>query len=188
MKRVRYALTRYFWMVPASQQPIADGYPYPMEGGGTSGGSNSGDIGSSRVRRSDRDKSERHLSGFKRVSALQMFGRDEEVYAQLFPLLQRREIGSQVWDILNLLPPSFVRVQKVIALGFERKLEHSVWDRLFDRERPYQLLYNVQILCSVLSGEEWKREYFGNNVLRQRFVFVFVLWTKFQVFVEMLIL
>ena len=57
------------------------------------------------------------MSGFKRVSALQIFSQDENIYNQLFPLLQRPQIGPAVWDILNLLPPSHIRVRRIIDLG-----------------------------------------------------------------------
>ena len=39
-----------------------------------------------------------------------MLAQDENIYDQLFQLLQQQEIGQAVWDILNLLPPSSLRV------------------------------------------------------------------------------
>jgi len=108
------------------------------------------------------------ISGFKRVNALQIFSQDENIYKQLFPLLQQAQIGPAVWDILNLLPPSHIRVRRVIDLGFESKFEAKQWTQLFDLQKPYQLLYYLQILCSIFSGEEWKKEYFSGNRVRQR--------------------
>ena len=150
IKRVRYAFTRYFWNVPQSQQPIADAYPYPIE--------SSLPI----------PPQQKLMSGFKRVNALQIFSQDENIYNQLFPLLQRKQIGPAVWDILNLLPPSHIRVRRIIDLGFESKFIPKRWNEIFDLKKPYQLLYYLQILCSIFSGEEWKKEYFNGNRMRQR--------------------
>ncbi len=151
IKRIRYAFTRYFWLVPQSQQPIDDSYGYPIDILSENNSNNNS---------TTNNNNEIKMSGFKKVNALQIFSSDENIYNQLFPLLQRQGIGPAVWDILNLLPPSHIRVRRIIDLGFENKFIPKRWNDIFDLKKPYQLLYYLQILCSIFTGEEWK-----NNIL-----------------------
>ena len=132
ISRIRYEFTREFWKCPQRQQ-IADAYQYPIQ--------------SSYPTAPKRNL----LSGFKRVKELQVFALDQNMFEQLFPLLKNPIIGPAVWDILNLLPPSQLYVERVLELGFKRENCKIRLQELFDTSHPYILLYYLQILSGILT-------------------------------------
>ncbi|ETO37056.1 Ubiquitin carboxyl-terminal hydrolase family protein [Reticulomyxa filosa] len=166
--RNEHSLVRNF---PKSimNQPISQGYIHPIE--------------SSYPQPPQHPK----LVGFKNIAVLRPFNKEQAAFDQLFPLLKNAKVAPVVWEILELLPPSFSRVQSVLNLVVQGTLDPKQFIQLFDFKDPYRMLYYLQILSAIVSGEEYREEYFtGRGISHMEWVTRFVQQGGFGVLCELL--
>ncbi|ETO20512.1 hypothetical protein RFI_16706, partial [Reticulomyxa filosa] len=129
------------------------------------------------------------LTGFKNVTELRDFHKDQVAFDRLFPLLKNPKVAPIVWDILELLPPSYNHVQRVLNLVTQGNLDPSQFFQLFTVKDPYQMLYYLQILSAVILGMEYHSEYltsFNRRMTHNDWVSKFVSCGGFGLLCELL--
>ncbi len=72
----------------------------------------------------------------------------------MFLLLDEdKEIGSEVWKMLNRLPASQIVLDRIIKLQNVKEKSND-WSEIFPQGSPYRLLYILKIIEYLMSDDD----------------------------------